>query len=53
MLGSGLLRVVFTETLWPDFGTDDFRCPAAFAARDWRFGADELPVPILVSLILR
>jgi len=33
-------ELVFTETLWPDFGVDDLRAAVeAFAARRRRFGA--------------
>jgi undecaprenyl diphosphate synthase len=35
-------ELVFTETLWPDFGEDDLRAAVeAFAARRRRFGARE------------
>ena len=35
-------ELVFTETLWPDFGADDLRAAVeAFAARRRRFGARE------------
>ena len=33
-------ELVFTETLWPDFGEDDLRAAVeAYAARSRRFGA--------------
>ena len=32
-------ELVFTDTLWPDFGADDLRAALdAFAARERRFG---------------
>ena len=32
-------ELVFTETLWPDFGEDDLRAAVeAYAARERRFG---------------
>jgi undecaprenyl diphosphate synthase len=35
-------ELVFTDTLWPDFGEDDLRAAVeAFAARERRFGARE------------
>ena len=35
-------ELVFTDTLWPDFGEDDLRAAVeAFAARKRRFGARE------------
>jgi undecaprenyl diphosphate synthase len=37
-------ELVFTETLWPDFGEDDLRAAVdAFAARRRRFGARATP----------
>ena len=33
-------ELVFTDTLWPDFGADDLRAALeAYAARQRRFGA--------------